>query len=268
MRRVAGDAFAKRASADSGCRVPGVGRRSRWPLHHHYCARIGALKSERDGALLDGGERRAAIELQLQRLVRVLDLLLLFLKARRFVSEADHLEVLPGEEEQERTDRNAERKDGQQLTGAPAVAFANDMGVLDRLLLRVHAGTIRETARSLGTRVKICLQVRPENHPHPPTLPQPPLPSSRGVHTPTLPQPSPLFPGSGLLRTSVTSPLLRNSQLRTARSRISLNFFLRSSDRTAGQNLHDFLRAAAAHRQVRRAGALPFQPPQRAFDDA
>ena len=47
-----------------------------------------------------------------------------------------------------------------------------------------------------------------------------------------------------------------------------MNFFLRSSDRTAGQNLDDFLRAAAAHRQIRRAGALPFQPPQRPFDDA
>src|SRR5437660_10181095 len=182
--------------------------------------------------------------------------------------EADHLEVLPGEEEQERADWNAEREHRPQLTGAPAVAFANDVGVLDRLLLRVHAGTTRRTARSRGTRVKICLQVRPENHPHPPTLPQPPLPSSRGVHTPTLPQPSPLFPGSGLLRTATTSLLLRDSQLRTSRSRISLNFFLRSSDRTAGQNLHDFLRSARAHRQIRRAGALPFQSSQRPLDDA
>src|SRR5206468_3080179 len=114
------------------------------------------------------------------------------------------LEILPGEEEEERSDRNAEREDRPQLTGAPAVAFANDVGVLDGLLLRVHVrGPIRKTARSLGTRVKICLQVRPENHPHPPTLPQPPLPSSRGAHTPTLPQPSPLFPGSGLLRTAL-----------------------------------------------------------------
>src|SRR5882757_8858113 len=151
-QRVAGDAFARWASARScGLQVGRtlsptvfreVGLESPTYIHHDHGARIGVLKSELGSALLDGAERRAVIALELQRLVGVLDLLLLLLKARRFVPEADHLEVLPGEQQKERADGNTERKNGHQLTGAAAVAFANDVGVLGGRLLRVHAGTV------------------------------------------------------------------------------------------------------------------------------
>src|SRR5258706_16478171 len=169
----------------SGLWETGGERRVCRPLHHHHGSRIGVLKPELDGALLDGTERVTAVTLQLKRLVGVLDFLFLFLQARGLVAEPDYLEVLPCEEEQERADGNAERKDSQQLTGAAAVAFANDVGVFDGLLLRVHAGTdpgkLTEAGKKgEGLPTSTTLETFTPNH-RPPATPTP-LPRRTQAH--------------------------------------------------------------------------------------
>src|SRR5207245_8512866 len=147
-RRVGGVCAATRSSRFRvvGCRLSVV----RSALHHHHHAWIGALESEGGRFLLHRAERGQMIELELQRLVVVLDLLALILKIGGLVTQADHFEVLPGEEEQEQTDGDANRQDGEELAKALAVAFTNDVSILDGLLLRVHSGA----DRTRQTRVK------------------------------------------------------------------------------------------------------------------
>ena len=101
-------------------------------------------------------QRRQTIELKLQRFVLVLDLFVLILKIRRLVTETDHFEVLPGEEQQEQTDGDSQGQNGEELAKPLPVALTNDVSIFDGLLLRVHSGA----DRSRRTRVKICLHAR------------------------------------------------------------------------------------------------------------
>src|SRR5439155_6241811 len=120
-------------------------------------------------------QRREPVELELQRLVLVLDLGAAFLQPRGLVAEADHLEVLVGEEREEEADRQADQDDRDEVTQTLAVALPNDVDVVDGFLLRVHAAT-----RSQGTRVKICLHARrrkPSPRTHAPRSTPPELPS-------------------------------------------------------------------------------------------
>src|SRR5204862_574679 len=105
------------------------------------------------------------------------------------------------------------------------------------------------------------------SQPHPPTLHAPPLPShARHTHT----HPSPAFTLAPRLPTRAEQSLrlLRDSQLRAARSRIAIQFLIRSSHRTSRQQLDDLFRAARAHRKSRRTDALAFEPAECALDDA
>src|SRR5258708_3340836 len=132
-----------------GCRLPVVGGF----FDHHDLTRIGALEAERFRFLFDRLQRGQAIELELQRFVLILDLLALVLQPRGGVSETDDLEVLPGEEQQEESDGDAECQDRKEFAKPLTVAFTNDVDIVEGLLLRVHSGT----DRSPQTRVNVWL---------------------------------------------------------------------------------------------------------------
>src|SRR5437763_4081445 len=101
--------------------LPTANYQLRTLLHHHHRARIGLLESERRGALLDRAERGEAVDLQAQRLVRVLQLFFLLLQPRGLVAEADHGEVLPGEDDEEPADEQTEHCDREELAKPLAI---------------------------------------------------------------------------------------------------------------------------------------------------
>src|SRR5204862_4573593 len=102
------------SAASNGVRGRCVGPRGRtagrrFLVDHHDGLRVRGGESELARLRFNGIERSAAVELRLERFLNGFSVLQPVLQASGFAAETDHLEVLPREEKEEQTDRDAER---------------------------------------------------------------------------------------------------------------------------------------------------------------